>query len=113
MDLAGHGEDPALVGMRFLPALARSSSAIHVAQFAGAAHRQLAAAAFSGVGLLGKSRAGRPIAGVGAQGELDQSEPRTVLHLRDLEVLESEISDLERVGPLGFELFSLRLLVPA
>src|SRR5256884_5888682 len=121
MDLAGHGEDPSLVGMLLVPALARNGDSLDIRQLAVGAHYQLAAAILSRIGLLAKGLARGSIGRIGPQRELDQPEPRlarTILQLRNLDVLETQVFDLEQIasngGPaLGLQLLALRLLVPA
>src|SRR5437763_351267 len=120
MDLAGHGEDPSLVGMLLVPALARNRDSLDIRQLAVGAHYQLAAAILSRIGLLAKGLARGSISRIGAQRELDQPEPRprTILQLRNLDVLQTQVFDLEQIasnrGPaLGLQLFPLRLLVLA
>src|SRR5438874_11891012 len=121
MDLAGHGDDPSLVGMLLVPALARNGDSLDIRQLAVRAHHQLAAAILSRIGLLAKRLARGSIGRVGPQRELDQPEPRLVrmiLQLRDLDVLETQIFDLEQIagnrGPaFGLQLLALRSLVRA
>ena len=126
MDLAGDGEDPPLVGTLLAPALAGDRDSIDVRQLAVArpAHHQLAAAILSRVGLVAKGLVRRSIARIGSQRELDQPEPRfarsvrTILQLRNLDVLETQVSDLEGAtgcvrSALGLQLLALRFLIPA
>src|SRR5260370_5537767 len=75
MDLPGHRENPPLVGMLLLPALAREGSSIDVRQLAVPAHGELAAAALSGIGLIAKGIVRGPIARIRAPKELDEPEP--------------------------------------
>ena len=126
MDLAGHCEDPSLVGMLLLPALAGRCHAVDIRQLAvaGAAHHQFPATILSRVGLVAKSFVRGSIARIGSHRELDQPEPRLVhparriLQLRNLDVLESQIPDLERRSgsarpPLRLQFLALRFLIRA
>src|SRR5438132_8113681 len=99
MDLAGHGEDPALVGMLLVPALARNGDSLDIRQLAAGAHHQLAAAILSRIGLVAEGIFRGSIGRIRPQGEFDQTEPRlarTILQLRNLDVLEAQVTDLER-----------------
>ncbi len=126
MDLPGHGEDPPLVGTLLLPALAREGQSIDIRQLAvaGTAHHELAAATLSRVGLLAKGLVRGLVALTGPQRELDEPEPRfaraarTSLQLRNLDVLESQVSNLKEAtgsvrSALGRQLLALRFLILA
>src|SRR5438445_9359821 len=121
MDLAGHGEDPSLVGMLLVRALARNGDSLDIRQLAVGAHYQLAAAILSRIGLLAKGLARGSIGRIRPQRGLDQPEPRLarkILQLRNLDVLETQVFDLDqiannRVPALGLHLLAFGLLVLA
>src|SRR6202022_5150909 len=87
-------------------------------------HGQLAATFLSRIRLIAKGVVRGSIARIGPQRELDEPEPRlaqavrTALQLRNLDVLETQVSGLQRAtgsvrSALGRQLLALRLLITA
>ncbi len=118
MELPGHREDPPLVGMLLLKALARDGHSIGVRQLAIPAHGKLAAAGLSGLDLIVKGLGCVLVARIGPQGKLDEPKPRLplALQLRDLQVLEGHVPDLKGTGlrsTLCRELVLLLFLIAA